>query len=145
MARVRSRGTGPELQVRRILSERKVRYRLQPPGMPGRPDLYVARTRTAVFVNGCFWHQHGCHHSRRPKTNVAFWSKKLDDNVARDALVRAKLLEMEVAVLELWTCEASRYSEALEDLVRSYIASQAKRLGGACHPHRIHKSSRISG
>jgi DNA mismatch endonuclease (patch repair protein) len=120
MSRVRGKNTQPELLVRRLLSSLNVRYRLHFSSLPGKPDLYVARCRTAIFVNGCFWHQHGCRRSARPKSNGFFWATKLDDNLIRDARVRDNLKQLNIRVLDLWTCEATSFQRALEGLAREY-------------------------
>ena len=56
MGRIRSADTGPERLVRGILHGAGFRYRLQAKGLPGRPDIVLARWRAVVFVHGCFWH-----------------------------------------------------------------------------------------
>ena len=35
------------------------RYRLNVKSVPGKPDIVMRPYRTAIFVNGCFWHGHG--------------------------------------------------------------------------------------
>src|SRR5579859_79851 len=61
MARVRQRGTAPELLVRRAASSLGHRYRLKNKDLPGSPDLANRSKRWAVFVHGCYWHHHaGC-------------------------------------------------------------------------------------
>ena len=58
MARVRTRDTAPEVELRRALYAAGVRgWRLHRP-LPGKPDLVFARARLAVFVDGAFWHGH---------------------------------------------------------------------------------------
>jgi DNA mismatch endonuclease (patch repair protein) len=119
MSRVHGKNTQPELLVRRVLSRLNVRYRLHSSSVPGKPDLYVGRCRTAIFVNGCFWHQHGCARSARPKSNGPFWAKKLDDNLVRDARVRANLKQLDIRVVDL-------------DLPRAHVSARPRE-----HSHRI--------
>ena len=59
MSRIRSRNTKPELKVRQWLWNHGYRYRLCVKGVPGKPDIVMRKYRTAIFVNGCFWHGHG--------------------------------------------------------------------------------------
>jgi DNA mismatch endonuclease (patch repair protein) len=69
-----------------------------------RPDFVFAKSRTAVFVDGCFWH--GCpRHCRMPKGNRAFWKKKLSDNKVRDRLVTRTLRRDGWRVLRIWEHE----------------------------------------
>lgn len=106
MARVRRRDTNPELIVRRWLTARGVRYRVQGAGLPGSPDL-VNRTRNwALFVHGCFWHGHeGCKASKIPTRNRQFWREKIRSNVRRDAQKEASLSELGFDVHVVWECE----------------------------------------
>ena len=59
MSHIRSRDTKPELKVRRWLWHHGYRYRLNVKSVPGKPDIVMRPYRTAIFVNGCFWHGHG--------------------------------------------------------------------------------------
>ena len=59
MSHIRSRDTKPELKVRRWLWSHGYRYRLNVKSVPGKPDIVMRPYRTAIFVNGCFWHGHG--------------------------------------------------------------------------------------
>jgi DNA mismatch endonuclease, patch repair protein len=106
MRRVKSRDTGPELAVRRILRAAGVGYRLGGAGLPGRPDLVMKGRRVVVFVHGCFWHGHDCPRgARKPKANAAYWSAKIDRNRARDGGSRAALEGAGWRVITVWECE----------------------------------------
>lgn len=120
MSRVRSRDTGPELLVRKLLSKSGVRYRLHKSQLPGQPDVYIGRLRLAIFVNGCFWHGHDCHRGGRPKTNADFWNDKIGRNIERDRMVLGKLQQMGIETLVLWTCEAESFSAVCRRLSRRY-------------------------
>src|SRR4051812_21274164 len=80
MPRARSK---PEMALRRELHGRGLRFRVNHPALPGRPDLAFTRVRLAVFVDGCFWHMCPLH-STLPKNNAAWWRDKLSRNVERD-------------------------------------------------------------
>ena len=85
MSHIHSRDTKPELRVRHWLWSQGYRYRLNLKGVPGKPDIVMRRYRTAIFVNGCFWHGHeGCEKFKMPKTNVEFWEAKIRRNRERD-------------------------------------------------------------
>ncbi len=92
MSRVRSKNTKPELEVRSALHAMGYRFRLHRKDLPGKPDVVLPKYRTALFVHGCFWHQHpGCRKATLPKNNANFWREKLEGNVARDARIRRVL------------------------------------------------------
>ena len=59
MSHIRSKATKPELLVRQWLWSHGYRYRLNVTSVPGKPDIVLRPYRTAIFVNGCFWHGHG--------------------------------------------------------------------------------------
>lgn len=50
----------PDMRVRRLLHSRGHRYGLYVLELPGSPDIVFIRRRKVVFINGCFWHGHGC-------------------------------------------------------------------------------------
>src|ERR1700733_5832787 len=58
MAQVKSKNTTPETDGRKAAHALGLRFRLHCAELPGKPDLVFPRWRTAVFVNGCFWHSH---------------------------------------------------------------------------------------
>lgn len=106
MARVKSRDTKPEKQVRKLLWRAGFRYRLNVRSLPGTPDIVLRKHRAAVLVQGCFWHSHDCERGRkRPAANAEYWSRKLDGNAARDARNQALLKELGWTTYIVWECE----------------------------------------
>lgn len=101
MARIRGRGTGPELLLGRALWSAGYRYRKHHRVYGCRPDFVFKGRMVAVFVDGCQWH--GCPaHYVRPRTRDEFWGRKLAENVARD---RRQTLSLESAgwtVIRIW-------------------------------------------
>lgn len=104
----RSRNTGPELALRRELHAMGLRYRVhhRVPVLTRRTiDIAFTRIRLAVFVDGCFWH--GCpEHGTRPKSNIQYWSRKIEVNRARDASTDEHLTALGWTVLRLWEHES---------------------------------------
>jgi DNA mismatch endonuclease (patch repair protein) len=108
MSRVRSKDTRPEIVVRRLLHRMGYRYRLHERKLPGRPDLVFPRLRKAVFVHGCFWHQHPnpeCRMTRLPKSRLDYWRAKLERNRRRDGQQQEALLDLGWRFLVVWECE----------------------------------------
>jgi DNA mismatch endonuclease (patch repair protein) len=117
MASVRSTGSQCELLVRRALHAGGLRFRLHQRNLPGTPDIVLPRSKTVVFVNGCFWHQHkGCARATMPATRPEFWRAKLERNVGRDREVQLALRATGWTVLVVWECQTG--SRHLEELVR---------------------------
>ncbi|MBU1032032.1 very short patch repair endonuclease, partial [Patescibacteria group bacterium] len=104
MSRIKSRNTKPELILRRYLHKSGFRYRVNYP-LFGKPDLVFPKKKIAIFVHGCFWHQHGCKNSVIPKTNNAFWKEKLNKNVSRDKKVAKELKGKQWICKTIWECE----------------------------------------
>lgn len=118
MARIKSKGMKPEMQVRRLLHGLGYRYRLHRPDLPGRPDLVFPSRRKVVFVNGCFWHRHdGCPRVRVPATNREYWVAKLERNHARDTRNIALLQEQGWEILTVWECELRDVTTITEKMV----------------------------
>jgi len=105
MSRIKNRDTKPELLVRGMLWRLGYRYRLQGKRLPGKPDIVFKGRRKAIFVHGCFWHQHGCTHYRMPRTKKNFWIPKLHGNVRRDKANMSRLRRDGWKILVLWECQ----------------------------------------
>ncbi|MBI1367561.1 MAG: DNA mismatch endonuclease Vsr [Planctomycetes bacterium] len=108
MASVKGKDTKPEIIVRRLVHGMGYRYRLYRGELPGRPDLVFAGRGKVIFVHGCFWHQHGCRRGgRRPAANRAYWRRKLERNVERDAAHVRRLRRMGWRVMIVWECQTA--------------------------------------
>ena len=106
MSRIRGKDTTPEMLVRKYLWRHGFRYRLHCRNLPGRPDTVLAKYRTCIFINGCFWHGHeGCRYFVMPKTRVEFWQTKIQRNRIRDKEVIHKLAEMGWHCITVWECQ----------------------------------------
>lgn len=118
MAAIHSRNTTPEKIVRKYLWNKGFRYRLNYNRLPGHPDLVLRKYRACIFVNGCFWHGHDCEEFRPPKTNSAYWLKKIARNKERDKEEQRKLAEMGWHVIVVWECQlkADKRDKTLESL-----------------------------
>ncbi len=109
MATIRSKDTRPELLLRRFLHRKGFRFRLHVRELAGRPDIVLSGRRIALFVHGCFWHQHaGCALAAVPASNRAFWKKKLEDNRLRDSRQIAVLRQDGWRVGVIWECAARK-------------------------------------
>ncbi len=104
MAGIRNRDTRPEKRVRAMLHRAGFRYRLHNAALPGTPDLWLARYRAVIEVDGCFWHGHDCHIFRLPSTRTAFWQTKIASNRERDTRHLAELEQLGIRRLTIWEC-----------------------------------------
>ena len=115
MAKVRSKNTRPEIRARRAIHASGFRFRLHPKSLPGVPDIVLRRYQTVVFINGCFWHWHGCKASRMPSSNTDYWNAKIKRNVERDKVNTAALLAGGWIVETVWECNLDAEVEAVID------------------------------
>ena len=122
MASIRSKDTGPELVVRRLVHGMGFRYRLYRRDLPGCPDLVLPRLGAVIFVHGCFWHVHSCQRGRVPKSNVSYWTAKRLRNAARDRVAVRRLRRDGWRVLTVWECE-TRNTLQLERRLCRFLAS----------------------
>lgn len=122
MARVRRRDTGPERALRALLRAMgRPGYRLDRADLPGRPDIAFIGARRAIFVHGCFWHGHDCPRgARTPKTNTAYWTRKIAGNRRRDADALAALDALGWRSIVIWECQM-RDREGLENRLRAFL------------------------
>lgn len=118
--------------------------------LPGRPDLVLRKYRTCIFVNGCFWHGHAdCGGFRLPKTNVAFWQRKIERNKERDREEQRKLAQMGWHCITVWECElkSARRQQTLEALAHTLnhiFLQDHSRPKGPTH-YRLREEEEMTG
>lgn len=81
----------------------------------GNPDFVFGTQKTAVFVDGCFWHGHNCRNTK-PKANKEYWDNKIEKNIQRDNLVTEKLKTKGWTVIRIWECELKNEIALLEKI-----------------------------
>lgn len=119
MSRIRSKNTKPEEIVRKYLFSKGLRYRKNDKRYLGHPDIVLPKYKTAVFINGCFWHMHeGCSDFVLPKSNIDYWLPKLMRNKQRDAENIQVLESNGWTVIVVWECELKKavLKQRLDDL-----------------------------
>ena len=115
------RDTSIELELRRELWRRGLRYRVDLPivGKRRRHDIVFRGPHVAVDVRGCFWH--GCpDHGTLPKSNREWWADKLETNRRRDADTVQRLKDAGWEPIIVWEHDDLIASaDRIEELVRS--------------------------
>lgn len=113
MRRIKSKNTMPEYLVRNICRQlRYIGYRLHRKDIAGCPDICFISSRKAIFVNGCFWHEHECKNGiRRPKSNCIYWNAKIAANQERGIRNIAELVINHWDVLVIWECQLKDLAE----------------------------------
>ena len=106
MSQIKSKGTKPELIVRKLCFSKGLRYRLNKKIYNISADLIFPKYKSVIFVHGCFWHSHDCKYGRvKPKSNAEFWNKKRGDTCIRDQRNQTKLIENYWKYLIILECE----------------------------------------
>ena len=160
MSHIRSRNTKPEIKVRQWLWNHGYRYRLCVKSVPGKPDIVMRKYRTAIFVNGCFWHGHEVklppvktfHETslqpaqsqptdinspccKIPQTNREFWVNKIRRNQERDRQNYQTLQENGWQVIVVWECQLK--ANLLEQTMRQVEQRLLDNLLAILKPKRL--------
>lgn len=76
----------------------------------GHPDFVFLDQKTAIFVDGCFWHGHDCRNTR-PVDNADFWQKKRERNITHDKEITEYFQNRGWKVIRIWECELKKKNE----------------------------------
>src|ERR1019366_4806186 len=109
MSRIRSKGNATtELKLVSLLRVARLRGWRRNFSLVGKPDFVFPKQKLAVFVDGCFWHGHGCGRNLKPKRNASLWRRKFSLNRRRDASIRRTLRSKGWQVIRIWECVLAR-------------------------------------
>lgn len=111
MKATRQRGTSCEMELRRELFRRGLRYRVNLRRSGTMIDIAFTRLKLAIFCDGCFWHRCPSHRTI-PKRNTAWWKAKLQENSERDGRLRGALRSEGWTVLRVWEHEPPHHAAA---------------------------------
>lgn len=129
MAAIRSKGNkATEIKLISIFRAHGITGWRRNQKLSGKPDFVFRKERLAVFVDGCFWH--GCpKHSRTPRSNVAYWEKKLARNKARDKRVSRELRTHAWRVVRIWEYQLKN-EEMIVRRIREFLGDTARAVHG---------------
>lgn len=112
MRKVSSKDTKPEMDLRKALWSKGIRYRLKNDGLPGKPDLVIPSVELIIFVDGDYWHagqwvRRGLtcledQFANSKSQKKEYWIRKIRGNLHRDLSNTANLLSEGWKVLRLW-------------------------------------------
>ena len=109
MSKIRGKNTKPELAFRKALYAAGYRYRIDYKKLIGKPDILLKKYKTAVFIDGEYWHGHNWE-ERKPKvkTNREFWIAKIERNMQRDREVNTELRRLGYTIFRFWETEIKK-------------------------------------
>ncbi len=87
-------------------------------------DIAFSGPKTAVFVDGCFWH--GCpKHATVPKTNRDYWLPKLAENKERDRRQTALLQAAGWEVIRVWEHDCDPVNTEVVDAIAGACSTRS--------------------
>jgi len=117
MSGIRSSNTKPEILTRKALHRLGYRFRLNSKIGKIKPDIALRKYNVAIFIHGCYWHQHiGCRLAYSDRDYSEKWKKKFTDNQQRDKRVLEQLLEKGWRVAVIWEC-VTREPQFFENVI----------------------------
>lgn len=130
MSLIKSKNTKPEIWFRKQLFHMGYRYSLHPKRVLGKPDMWLRKYNTAIFVHGCFWHHHeNCKIGRIPKSKVDFWTEKFERNKQRDKATVEALRKKGIKVVIVWECTVQKmkkdkvFNEQTLKLIENFLGN----------------------
>jgi len=99
MSKIKGKNTKPEL----IYKSKNLNLKYQPK-IFGNPDFADFKNKTAIFIDGCFWHK--CpRHFVEPKSNKKYWIPKLEKNYLRDKEISLAYENSGWKIIRIWEHE----------------------------------------
>ena len=122
MRHVRSKGNkSTELKLIEIFKAHDITGWRRNYQVKGHPDFVFPKKRIAVFVDGCFWHGHGCR--KTPSANADYWEKKRQRNIDHDRAVTTMFEGRGWTVIRIWECELrKKNAEILNEKLRGLLS-----------------------
>lgn len=94
--------TSIEINLRRALWRRGVRFRKNVNSILGKPDIAIKKYKLVVFCDGDFWHGKESHDF---KVHKKYWFQKIKLNRERDLEITIRLRDEGWTVLRFWGSE----------------------------------------
>lgn len=116
MQNIRSTGTNLENIIKKALKQRKIYFVQHVKTIPGKPDFVFRRKKIALFIDSDFWH---CNPERfkMPKSNIEYWSNKIEKNKQHDREINKLLHEKGWQVIRLWGYDIKKDTQKCIDII----------------------------
>lgn len=118
MKAIKSKDTKAEIMLRKALWKKGYRYFKNYKKLPGKPDIVFSKKKTAIFVDGEFWHGFNWEIRKQDiKSNREYWIPKIERNMQRDHKVTRELEEAGWTVMRFWSRDVLKnLDECVEDV-----------------------------
>lgn len=129
MSRIRSKNTRVEILLRKALWAKNIRFRIHPDKIMGSPDIFIAKYKLVIFIDGDFWHGYNWAAAReRLKSNKEFWVAKIERNMQRDNQVNLYFDEKGFTVMRFWEHQIKTRLDECVNQVMLFIESSKSGL-----------------
>jgi len=123
MSRIRASGNAStELRFLSLLRQAKLKGWRRNYPLFGKPDFTFPKERVVVFIDGCFWHAHGCTPPRKRSINSQKWKAKFDRNKKRDRTVTRQLRASRWNVVRIWECRLAKNPSGCIDAIKAVLS-----------------------
>lgn len=99
MSKIKSKGTGIELKMKKALEETDIIFEYQPK-LFGKPDFLIY-PNIVVFCDSSFWHGRNWRKLKQ-KLKEGYWQEHIQENKHRDKIVTKTLENDSFIVIRFW-------------------------------------------
>jgi DNA mismatch endonuclease, patch repair protein len=99
-------------------------FRMNTPGLPGKPDIVFRSARLVVFCDGDFWHGRNWQSLRQSLnkgTNSVYWLAKIRSNMLRDLRQTKSLKQQGWAVIRVWETDVKHDPSGTAKLIKRVV------------------------
>lgn len=122
MKKVKNKDSKIEVQLRKALWSRGLRYQKNVTKIYGKPDIVFKGKKVAIFCDSEFWHGHDWENRKNDfKSNQEFWIPKIERNMQRDREVTDKLTSEGWIVLRYWGKDILSRTEEIADEIKKVL------------------------
>ena len=98
------------------------RYRKNDKRYPGSPDILIPKYKTAIFVDGEFWHGKDWEQRKeRLQRNREYWIAKIEENMTRDSRNDNLLLEKGWQPIHFWEKEVLKQTDLCIERIITFV------------------------
>ena len=125
MSKVKNKDSKIEIQLRKELWSRGLRYQKNVNGIIGKPDILFKGVKVAVFCDSEFWHGYNWEERKEDfKSNREFWIPKIERNIERDEEVNEELSKQGWKVLRFWGKDIKKRAVECADIIEKAVKGE---------------------